>query len=66
MAPVMPEPGTEKRDESRNVSRPQDEKGRDYYEFKEEIQYIRYNSTDFCPCLRNNTDQNLLLFSFFF
>lgn len=46
MAPVLAETGTEKQDESRNVSRPDGERGRDYYEFKEEIQYIRYKSRD--------------------
>lgn len=46
MAPVTVETGTEKQDESQNVSRTDGERGRDYYEFKEEIQYIRYNSRD--------------------
>lgn len=41
MAPVIMEPGTEKQDESRDVSSPHEERNRDYYEFKEEIQYMR-------------------------
>lgn len=36
-------PGTEKQDKSKNVSRPDEDRGRDYYEFKEEIQYMRYS-----------------------
>ncbi|XP_060771191.1 heterogeneous nuclear ribonucleoprotein U-like protein 2 isoform X2 [Neoarius graeffei] len=49
MAPVTAETGTEKQDESQNVSRTDGERGRDYYEFKEEIQYIRAKTPEPCP-----------------
>ncbi|KAB5565460.1 hypothetical protein PHYPO_G00241820 [Pangasianodon hypophthalmus] len=56
MAPVIAETGTEKQDESRNVSRPHGERGRDYYEFKEEIQYMRAKTPEPHPASEDEMD----------
>ncbi|KAK3526697.1 hypothetical protein QTP70_032082 [Hemibagrus guttatus] len=56
VAPVMAENGTEKQDESRNVSRPEEERGRDYYEFKEEIQYMRAKTPEPSPASEDEMD----------
>ncbi|KAF5897589.1 heterogeneous nuclear ribonucleoprotein U-like protein 2, partial [Clarias magur] len=58
MAAVIEETGTEQRDESRNVSSPTPhaERGRDYYEFKEEIQYKRAKTPEPAPAGEDEMD----------
>lgn len=56
MAPVIMEPGTEKQDESRDVSSPHEERNRDYYEFKEEIQYMRAKTPEPGPASEDEMD----------
>ncbi|KAK2834257.1 hypothetical protein Q7C36_014958 [Tachysurus vachellii] len=56
LAPVITETRKGKEDESRNVSRPDEERGRDYYEFKEEIQYMRAKTPEPSPASEDEMD----------
>uniref|UniRef100_A0AAR2KRG0 SAP domain-containing protein n=1 Tax=Pygocentrus nattereri TaxID=42514 RepID=A0AAR2KRG0_PYGNA len=57
-APATLETRVDGQNEGMNVKRPHEEKGRDYYEFKEEIQYNRYPHKwlGWYLCLADNSD----------
>ncbi|TSQ35293.1 Heterogeneous nuclear ribonucleoprotein U-like protein 1 [Bagarius yarrelli] len=49
--------GTEKQNEGvGNINQPDGERGRDYYEFKEEIQYMRAKTPEPCPASEDEMD----------